>query len=88
MVQQLQNTRYLGGVPYTTEGIEGYTFRRAPEVVDVVWAVENQVLTVEVPQSKFIRALGRDGAPITPTLIGTNYRIPVGFEPVYIVRQP
>lgn len=87
MTEQLQYTRYLGSTAYMT-GTEGYTFRRGPEVVDVVWAKENQVLTVGVPQSKFVSALSRDGAPITPSLVGTNYQIPVGFEPVYIVRKP
>jgi len=87
MIQQLQNTRYLGTITYT-EGTEGYVFRRGPEILDVVWVVENRGLTVDIPQNKFLRALTRDGVPITPTLAGTNYRIPVGFEPVYIVRQP
>lgn len=87
MTEQLQHTRYLGKTAYTA-GTEGYTFRRGAEVVDVVWAVNNQVLTVEIPQDKFIRALSRDGASVTPTLVGTNYQVPVGFEPVYIVREP
>ncbi len=87
MIQQLQNTRYLGTTAYT-QGTEGYTFRRGPEIVDVVWAVENRMLTVDIPQDKFLHALTRDGAFITPTSAGTNYQISVGFEPVYIVRQP
>lgn len=87
MTRQLQNTRYLGITSYTM-GTEGYTFRRGPEMVDVVWVVENRVLAVEVPQAKFVRALTRDGVPITPSLVGTNYQISVGFEPIYIVRWP
>lgn len=87
MVQQLQNTRYLGRTSYIT-GTEGYAFRRGPEVVDVVWAVENQTLIVQIPQGKFVSALNRDGVSITPSLVGTDYHIPVGFAPVYIVRNP
>ena len=84
---QLQNTNYIGPVNYG-EGIEAYSFNKGPEVVHLIWTKENQTLTITVPQSKFVRAYDRDGNPITPTVVGADYSLQVGFKPIYLIRLP
>ena len=87
LILQLQNTRYVGPVDYGG-GIEAYSFRRGLKYVHVVWAEENQIIAITIPQSEFVEARDRDGNLITPTLVGSDYQLQVGFEPIYIVRIP
>jgi len=84
---ELRGSRFAGTADYR-DGIEAYAFRQGPKYVHVLWAEEDQTLAVPVPQSEFVEARDRDGHPITATLIGSEYYLPVGFEPLYIVRAP
>jgi len=38
--------------------------------------------------SDWISATGREGETITPTVSGSNYLLPVGFSPIYLLRRP
>ena len=72
---------------YTT-GVEAHRFNRGGSVVEVVFAIDNTTKTITVPQSKFIRAIDRDGKPFLPTFANGNAQINVGFSPIYIHRTP
>ena len=87
MINQYRNSRLLGPVSYAT-GIEAYAFDRGPDRLDVLWSIEDQTITVTVPISDWIGTYGRNGEIITPTLNGTNYLLPIGFSPVYILLRP
>jgi hypothetical protein len=87
LTHQLYYARYLGLADYGP-GLEAYAFQRGDQRVHVVWAVEDQPLTISVPQSRFIAAYDRDGNPISPTPVGSDYQVGVGFEPVYLIRNP
>ncbi len=86
LIGQLRYTQYIGETDHG-EGTEGYTFCRGARCVDVVWAVEDEVLTISVPQGQFVSAISRDGDPLTPQLDGGECQIQVGFEPVYVLRD-
>ena len=87
MIYQFRNSRPLGPVSYTT-GIEAYAFDRGSDRLDVLWSIDDQTITATIPMSDWIRALGRDGEIITPIVSETNYLLPVGFSPVYLIRRP
>jgi len=84
---ELQNTRYVGPVDYGN-GVEAHGFRRGLEYVHVLWTGEDQTFTITVPLSEFVEARDREGTPITPTLVGSNYQLQVGLIPIYITRTP
>lgn len=87
MITQYRNSHLLGPVSYET-GIEAYAFDRGPERLDVLWSIEDQTITVTVPISDWIGTYGRNGEIITPSMSGTNYLLPVGFSPVYLILRP
>jgi hypothetical protein len=87
LIRQFRNSRPLGPVSYAT-GIEAYAFSREPERLDVLWSNDDQTITATIPISDWIGAFGRNGEIITPTVSGTNYLLPVGFSPVYLIRLP
>jgi hypothetical protein len=85
--QQLQGARYMNPVNYASE-VEAYEFQRSLQRVHVVWTKNNISLAVQVPQSKFVAAYTKLGVQINPPLNGSNYDVPVGFSPIYIIRNP
>lgn len=85
--QQLQGARYQGIVNYDIN-VEAYEFRRGLQRVHVAWVKSNIGLTILVPQSKFVAAYNKNGAPIDPLPVGSDYEIPIGFSPIYIIRNP
>jgi hypothetical protein len=87
MIHQYRNGVLLGPVSYAT-GIEAYAFDRGSDRLNVLWAIEDQTITVTVPITDWIGAYGRGGETITPTVTETNYLLPVGFSPVYLVLHP
>jgi hypothetical protein len=87
MINQFLNSLPMGSVFYAP-GIEAYAFNRGTDRLDVLWAIEDQTITVTVPISEWIGAYGRDGEIITPTVNGTDYLLPVGFSPIYLILQP
>jgi hypothetical protein len=87
MITRLNQSRYLYPVNYGP-GLEAYSFDRYDEVVHVVWSKENTSLPITVPKFKLIAIYDRDGKQLTPTLVGNNYTLNVGFKPVYVIRKP
>lgn len=69
-------------------GLEAYRFQGNGFVLDVVWSVDGTPRQITLPTSSFIAAYTRDGASITPTISGTTATINVGFENIYLKRQP
>ncbi|MFL5807651.1 MAG: hypothetical protein ACJ8CR_38730 [Roseiflexaceae bacterium] len=84
---QLQNSEYLWPVNYGN-GVEAYAFRKAGQILHVVWAKQNQTLAVIIPQSKFLHAVDRRGRTIQPFVRDKDYLLPVSFDPIYITRWP
>jgi hypothetical protein len=84
---QLLRTRYVGPVDHGA-GVEAYAFSRGAEHVHVIWAVEDESFQIDVPQTKLVQALDRDGQSLTPVSVGGSYQFSVGFEPIYIIRKP
>ncbi|NOZ05429.1 MAG: hypothetical protein GXP41_03630, partial [Chloroflexi bacterium] len=84
---ELDNAIYVGPASYGT-GFEAYTFSKGAQMVDVLWAKQDVTMTATIPGSEFVAAFNRYGVPLTPAFTGTDYRLSVGFDPVYIVRAP
>lgn len=85
--------RQLAGASYKevsfyAEGVEAYAFQKGGKQIDVVWAMQDQVLDILVPQDKFVEAYDQYGNSLTPDPLDSNYRFLVGFEPIYIIRLP
>jgi hypothetical protein len=87
VINQLNNSRSLGSVTYAP-GIEAYAFDRGSDRLDVLWSIDNQTITITVPISNWVAAYGRNGEVLTPVVDGSNYLIPVGFSPVYLIKRP
>jgi len=87
MINEFRNSQPLGPVTYTV-GIEAYAFDRGVDRLDVLWSIENTTITVTVPITEYRASYGRFGDVVTTTLSGTNYLLPVGFSPVYLVLRP
>jgi hypothetical protein len=83
LATRLHATRFQDQVDYGP-GVEAYSFFRNNELVHVVWSIDSSPDTIAVPQSRFLAAYQRDGAPLTPTTVGSDYQFVVGFSPIYI----
>ena len=89
----LQFARYRYPVNYSPD-IEAYAFRSGTQHVHVLWAKEDQTVEFYIPVNKFIRAESWDGTTIydqtnpPPVVVGSEYRLEVGFSPIYLVRYP
>ncbi len=88
----LQYARYRYPVSYDP-AIEGYAFKSGSQHVHVLWAKEDQTVEFFVPINKFIRAERWDGSILydlsnPPPIVGSDYRLEVGFSPIYLVRYP
>lgn len=86
LIIRLRETIYIGPVTYG-DGIEAYAFDNRTQQIQVIWSITNTDYTITLPQSEFIAAYTRDGTTITPTPHGSDYQIPVQFEPIYLVRS-
>lgn len=69
-------------------GLEAYRFRGNGFVLDVIWSADSTARAVNIPASAVIAAYRRDGAQISPTVSGSTATFNVGFEPIYVKRQP
>jgi hypothetical protein len=87
LIHQLQYTKYVGSVYYNT-GIEAYAFQRGDQQVHVIWTATDQSLIITIPSSRFVSAFAWDGTNIVPIPKGSDYGIPVGFSPIYLVLKP
>lgn len=83
----LQYARYLRSVDFGS-GIEGYTFSRDGQEVDIIWARQDTPLPVALPSTELRLALDREGRMLTPTPQGANQVLLVGFDPIYLIRDP
>lgn len=80
---QLKTAEYIGPVNYG-KGVEAYAFGRFDRRVQVVWAIDDQTLAINIPQAQFVSAIDRSGNPITPIANGSDYLLLARFEPMYI----
>jgi hypothetical protein len=87
LLLQLNTATYIGVVDYGV-AVEAYAFRRSGELVQVVWTKDATAVQITLPQSRFRGAFDRDGDPLIPVVIGTNYQLTVGFEPIYLILNP
>jgi hypothetical protein len=88
---QLSYTKYLHPVDYGPE-IEAYAFQRgSDEILIVLWAKNPVTQVVSIPQASFIGARMRVGyniVDIDPVPVGTDYRLSVGFSPIFLTIRP
>jgi predicted membrane-bound mannosyltransferase len=66
-------------------GLEAYRFHRGTQYVHVVWTTDDVVLPVSVPALNYVASYDRDGNPLSPSLVGSQFQFQVGFEPIYII---
>lgn len=90
--QKLRYARFLHRVNYGTD-IEAYAFRVNSHRLLVVWAIDDQTLDINIPTSKFVEATDRYGNILynyltPPPQSGSDYVVPVGFEPILITYLP
>ncbi len=86
LTTQLRNSKYARVVDYGA-GVEAYEYLQSTTVVHVVWAEEDETGTIEIPELDFVEARTRDGLLLNPSLIGGTYRVPISFDPVYIILK-
>jgi hypothetical protein len=88
LTHMLGKATYIGPASYGAD-IEGYAFRKDGRITQVVWAKAEADTTevISVPSASFLGAMTRDGAALTATLNGNQYRVTVGFEPVYLLLR-
>jgi hypothetical protein len=86
LATQLKQATYAGPASYGM-GLEGYIFNRGDLQVQVLWAKNDETLPVSFPRSTFVGAYTRDGNAIQPASTGTNLRLQVSFQPVYLVQR-
>jgi hypothetical protein len=84
---ELKNARYIGPADYG-KGIEAYSFQKGTQIVQVLWAREDQMISVRVPGTQYIAAHTREGALIPPSTLDGDNMITVGFDPVYLTLRP
>jgi hypothetical protein len=87
MIDMVRYAQYIGLVAYG-DGIVAYKFDKYGQEVHVLWTQTDQALSVTIPADKFISAWSRNGLEITPTDLGADKQVNVGFSPIYIVRFP
>ena len=83
LAYQLDRTRYIAPVDYGSN-IEAYAFKRGSEQVHVLWTGTTDSSTEIAVPPGFIEAYTRDGTPLPPS----NGLLQVGFNPIYIIREP
>jgi hypothetical protein len=61
-LEQLHGVEYGGPTAY--EGLEGYSFERGSELVQVVWSTDGEEHTIEIPSRLLVHALNQFGQPL------------------------
>jgi len=84
MIVRLENSVFFGRVGYG-DGLEGYAFEDGVKTTHVVWAEEDQVVTISVPEMKLIEAYDQYGNILPKSLVGSAYQFHVGFSPIYLI---
>lgn len=83
LVVELNRSRFVAPVHYGS-GVEAYSFLRERDRVHVAWSTDTIPDTIYVPQSEFLGAYDREGNPLSPIEVGTDYQLAVGFSPIYL----
>lgn len=83
LVMQLDRARYIAPVDYGSQ-VEAYAFRRGSQQVDILWTGTTSSSTEVAVPPGFVEAYTRDGTELLPS----KGMLPVGFEPIYIIREP
>jgi hypothetical protein len=83
LVDHTNRSRFEAPVNYGSD-VEAYSFVRETDRVHVVWSTDTISDTIYVPQSEFLGAYDREGNPLSPIAVGTDYQFVVGFNPIYL----
>jgi len=83
LIVQLSRSRFEAPVAYGSD-IEAYSFLRENDRVHVIWSTDTITNTIYVPQSEFLAAYDREGNPLSPIGVDTDYQLSVGFSPIYL----
>jgi hypothetical protein len=86
LAQQLADATYLAPVNYGA-GVEAYAFSKGAEQLHIIWT-NDAPIPITIPQSRFISATDRDGAPILPVFAGADAQLTASFAPIYVVCRP
>jgi hypothetical protein len=87
LVRELKNARLIGPVDYG-EKIEAYGFEKDGLILHILWAREDQLISLRIPSSRYVAARTRDGFPIPPSTLDSDNIVTVGFDPVYLTLRP
>ncbi len=83
LIARQNYSNFEAAVNYGSD-VEAYSFLQQHKRVHVLWSTDAVTDTVTVAQSQFLAAYDRDGAPLTPTPVGSDYQFQVGFSPIYL----
>lgn len=83
LVNHTNRSRFEAPVDYGSD-VEAYSFIRQSDRVHVAWSTDTISDTIYVPQSEFLAAYDREGSPLLPIAVGTDYQFSVGFSPIYL----
>jgi hypothetical protein len=88
---QLSHTTYIGPVDYGPD-IEAYAFQRSPnETLVILWNKNDATQEITIPAANFLSArmrLGFNIQSLNPLPVGSDYKISVGFSPIFLTIQP
>jgi hypothetical protein len=87
LVNHTNRSRFEASVDYGSD-VEAYSFVRETDRVHVTWSTDTIADTIDVPQSEFLAAYDREGNPLSPIEVGTDYQFAVGFSPIYLHLRP
>jgi hypothetical protein len=68
--------------------VEAYRFVKGNEFVDVLWATSGSTVQVQLSANSYRSAVTRSGGTPPLELVGANVFVTVGFEAVFITREP
>lgn len=68
------------------EEVEAYRFYKDGRAIDVVWGLTDNPVTLSVPRSG--QVFDQAGNVLSSTISGNNRQFSIGFETIYIHRQP
>jgi len=83
LIARQNYSRFEARVDYGSD-VEAYSFLLSQSRVHVLWSTDAAPDLITVPQAQFLAAYDRDGAPLTPTPVGSDYQFTVGFSPIYL----
>jgi hypothetical protein len=84
---QLNDAEYISPTP-AYPGVAGYVFRTASHQVQVLWAEQDEWISLAIPQNSWIAGYDIYGQPLACLSAGGNCQIEVGFAPIYVLQNP